>query len=144
MAIMRMIALFPTDGIADGDRAEFNRAVDYEYDRVRDFLVLHYRATTRDDSPFWNDMRTMAVPDSLTGKIELFRRAGRVERYSSGLFLEPSWVAVYLGQGIVPERWDQRADAVEPRQLAAAMNALRGRIREAVATMPEHREALPR
>jgi tryptophan 7-halogenase len=143
MAIMRLIALFPAGGIAESDRAEFNRAVDYEYDRVRDFLVLHYHATTRDDSDFWNDMRTMTVPDSLTDKIELFRRAGRIERYSHGLFLEPSWIAVYLGQGIVPGRWDQRADAVEPRQLAEAMAALKRQIRDAVAAMPGHRQALP-
>jgi len=143
MAIMRLIALFPVGGIADCDRAEFNRAVDYEYDRVRDFLVLHYHATARDDSPFWNDMRTMVVPDSLTAKIELFRRAGRIERYSHGLFLEPSWVAVYLGQGIVPERWDQRADAIEPGQLAGAMQGLSAQIATAVAAMPLHGAALP-
>jgi tryptophan halogenase len=143
-AIMQMIALFPVDHIADGDRAEFNRLVDYEYDRVRDFLVLHYHATMREDSDFWNDMRTMTVPDSLIDKIELFRRAGRIERYSHGLFLEPSWVAVYVGQGIVPERWDQRADAVDPHQLAAAMTSLRQQIREAVGAMPHHRQALAR
>ena len=142
-AIMKMIELFPIGRIVDADRAEFNRSLDYEYDRVRDFLVLHYHATNRDDSDFWNDMRTMTVPDSLVDKIELFRRAGRIERYSYGLFLEPSWLAVYLGQGIVPDRWDQRADAVEANDLADAMARLRTQIRDVVAAMPDHSRALP-
>jgi len=140
---MKMIDLFPIGHIADADRVEFNRSLDYEYDRVRDFLVLHYHATNRDDSDFWNDMRTMTVPDSLVDKIELFRRAGRIERYSYGLFLEPSWLAVYLGQGIVPHRWDQRADAVEVNDLVEAVTRLRRHIHDAVKAMPDHRQTLP-
>ena len=138
-AVEQLIALFPAGGaIAQADRDEFNRMVDVEYDRIRDFLILHYHATKRDDSDFWNDMRTMTVPDSLAGKMELFRETGRVARYTQGLFLEPSWIAVYLGQGIVPEHWDQRADAVEAGQLAVAMDRLRGQVADAVRAMPGH------
>ena len=67
-AIMELIALFPLDGIADADRRAFNEAVDYEYDRIRDFLILHYHATMRDDSPFWDHVRTMTVPLLVAGK----------------------------------------------------------------------------
>jgi tryptophan halogenase len=118
--------------------------VDLEYDRIRDFLILHYHATTRHDSSFWNHVRTMAVPDSLQDKIELFRRAGRITRYSQGLFFEPSWIAVYLGQGIVPEGWDQRADQADEDELAGAMARLRARIAGEVRTMPDHREFIAR
>ena len=110
MAVMRLIELFPERQIDPADRAAFNATVDYEYDRVRDFLILHYHATTRDDSDFWNHVRTMALPDSLAGKLELWREVGRIEKYGEGLFLEPSWVAVYLGQGMVPRRYDPRAE----------------------------------
>jgi tryptophan halogenase len=137
-AITQLIELFPTGRIAEADRAEFNRMVDLEYDRIRDFLILHYHATTRDDSSFWNHVRTMAVPDSLHEKIELWRRAGRVARYTQGLFLEPSWIAVYLGQGIVPHGWDQRADAIDAAGLTGAMDRLRARVADSVRAMPEH------
>ncbi|RYY47803.1 MAG: tryptophan 7-halogenase [Sphingomonadales bacterium] len=144
-AVEQLIALFPAGGqIADADRDEFNRMVDVEYDRIRDFLILHYHATQRDDSDFWNDMRTMTVPDSLAEKIELFRETGRVARYTQGLFLEPSWIAVYLGQGIVPERWDQRADAAETRLLAPALDRLRAQLADAVRAMPSHDAYLAR
>jgi tryptophan halogenase len=137
-AIQQLVALFPIGPIDARDRDTFNRLIDLEYDRIRDFLILHYHATERDDSSFWNHVRTMAVPDSLLEKIELFRRAGRVARYSEGLFLEPSWIAVYLGQGIVPEAWDQRADAADPTSLAQGMDRLRAQIAEQVAAMPAH------
>lgn len=143
-AIQQLIALFPTGPIRDADRAEFNRMVDIEYDRIRDFLILHYNATTRSDSAFWNDMRTMAVPDSLADKIELWRRAGRVAHYTHGLFLEPSWVAVYLGQGIVPDGWDQRADAAPAAAVADTLASLRGHIAGLVTRMPDHGAALAR
>jgi tryptophan halogenase len=138
VAITQLVELFPYGRIDPRDRDEFNRLVDLEYDRIRDFLILHYHATSRDDSDFWNHVRTMEVPDSLHEKIVLWRREGRVGRYSQGLFLEPSWVSVYIGQGIVPETWDQRADAPDSVGLGQAMDQLRGQIRQAVAGMPDH------
>jgi tryptophan halogenase len=142
-AITQLLELFPVGGvIEEGDRAEFNRMVDLEYDRIRDFLILHYHATTRDDSPFWDHVRTMEVPDSLQEKMDLFRRSGRIARYSQGLFLEPSWLAVYVGQGIVPESWDQRADALDADGLGKAMAALHDDIARAAAAMPDHRAYL--
>jgi tryptophan halogenase len=143
-AIQQLIALFPTGPIREADRDEFNRMVDIEYDRIRDFLILHYNATTRSDSAFWNDMRTMTPPDSLADKIELWRRAGRVAHYTHGLFLEPSWVAVYLGQGIVPDGWDQRADAAPTASVADTLASLTAHIAGLVTRMPDHGAALTR
>jgi tryptophan 7-halogenase len=143
-AITQLIELFPTGPIREEDRAEFNRMVDLEYDRIRDFLILHYHATTRDDSSFWNHVRTMEVPDSLKEKIELFRTSGRISKYTQGLFLEPSWLAVYVGQGIVPHQWDQRADLPDANNLARAMDKLRGQIASAVQAMPDHAEFIAR
>ena len=143
MAITNLIELFPTgEGVEPGDRTEFNRLVDMEYDRIRDFLILHYHATERDDSEFWNHVRTMTVPDSLSRKMELWRETGRIERYSEGLFFDASWVAVYLGQRVVPNRIDPRTSLAEPEGLRRAMAALQHAIRQGVADMPGHRAYL--
>ncbi|MGA1799977.1 tryptophan halogenase family protein [Sphingomonas sp. 4RDLI-65] len=148
MAITQLIELFPqragSAGIAATDRAEFNRMVDMEYDRIRDFLILHYHATTRDDSDFWDHVRTMDVPDTLAEKMELFRRAGRVTHYSEGLFLEPSWLAVYLGQGIIPSGWDQRADGPALEGLDRAIARLRDQVAATAGAMPDHATFLAR
>ncbi|MFL9840670.1 tryptophan halogenase family protein [Sphingomonas sp. ST-64] len=142
MAVMRLVELFPERTIDPADRDAFNATVDYEYDRVRDFLILHYHATTRGDSDFWNHVRTMAVPDSLAAKLELWRETGRVEKYGEGLFLEPSWVAVYLGQGQVPLRHDPRADNPAAPALTRALDELAGDIARRVAAMRDHEAAL--
>ena len=141
-AIAQLIDLFPIGRATDADRAEFNHVVDIEYDRIRDFLILHYHATIRDDSPFWDHVRTYGVPDSLAGKIELWREAGRVSKYSDGLFFEPSWIAVYVGQGLIPDHWDSRADAFDAAQLATAMDRLRRQVAQAVDGMPVHADYL--
>jgi tryptophan halogenase len=143
MAITYLIELFPDAGAIDPrDRDEFNRLVDMEYDRVRDFLILHYHATTRDDSEFWNHVRTMTVPDSLADKLELWRKAARIEKYSDGLFYDASWIAVYVGQGMLPERHDTRAALGDPRNLARATERLRDEVAREVAIMPNHRAYL--
>lgn len=143
MAITYLIELFPEDGKIDPrDRDEFNRLVDMEYDRVRDFLILHYNATTRDDSDFWNHVRTMTVPESLGDKLELWRKSGRIEKYSDGLFYDASWIAVYVGQGVLPERHDARASLAEPEQMARAAERFHKVIADEVADMPGHREYL--
>jgi tryptophan halogenase len=144
MAITYLIELFPAAGapIDPRDRAEFNRLVDMEYDRVRDFLILHYHATTRDDSEFWNHVRTMQVPDSLADKLQLWRNASRIEKYSDGLFYDASWIAVYVGQGMLPERHDPRTALADPNMLARATQRLREAVAQEVAAMPDHRAYL--
>lgn len=137
-AITALIELFPDSTDCAIERDEFNRLIDLEYDRIRDFLILHYHATTRTDTAFWNYVRTMAVPDSLAEKIELFRRAGRVVKYREGVFLDASWIAVYVGQGIEPEGYDPRADLPDATTLTRGMQALHGEIAATVAQVPEH------
>jgi tryptophan 7-halogenase len=139
LGIERLLDLFPTADWDPLDATEFNRLMDLEYERVRDFIILHYCATQRDDTPFWNHVRTMALPDSLQAKMDLWRARGVVVKYRQGMFLEPSWLAVYLGQNVVPVATDPRATAAEKD--AAAM------LREIAATataMPSHDDVLPR
>ena len=137
-AITALLEYFPERRISPLDRAEFNRTIDLEYDRVRDFLILHYHATKRDDSEFWNYVRTMTIPDSLAEKIELFRRRGRVVKYREGAFLDGSWIAVYLGQGVIPAGHDMRADLPDSESLLAGMEKVRLEIRAAAEAMPDH------
>jgi len=137
-AITALVELFPDGAVSPVLRDEFNRLIDLEYDRIRDFLILHYHATERTDSEFWNYTRTMSIPDSLAEKMELFRRRGRVVKYREGVFLDASWIAVYLGQRVIPQGHDLRADAPPAEALLRAMDALRGEIRTRVEAMPDH------
>jgi tryptophan halogenase len=138
-AITGLVELFPEPDISPVDRNEFNRLIDMEYDRIRDFLILHYHATRRSESEFWDYVRTMQVPDTLHEKIELFRRRGRIVKYREGVFLDASWVAVYIGQGVVPEGHDMRADLPALGVLTDGMDALRSEIRSKAERMPDHR-----
>jgi tryptophan halogenase len=138
IAITYLLDLWPVGRIDPRDAAEYNRLVDLEYERVRDFLVLHYHATERDDSPLWDYCRTMPIPDSLAYKLELFRERGLVVKYNKGLFLEPSWLAVFVGQRVVPRRADPRVDnrpLAASRERLAELEAL---VRRAAESMPDH------
>ncbi|HXG80314.1 MAG TPA: tryptophan halogenase family protein [Sphingomicrobium sp.] len=143
-AISALVELLPEREITPSDRDEFNRIVDLEYDRVRDFLILHYHATERTDTDFWNYVRTMEIPDSLAEKLELFRRRGRVVKYREGVFLEASWIAVYLGQRVVPEGHDMRADVPSADALARGMEQLRLEVLTAAEAMPDHLSMIAR
>ena len=120
----------------------YNRWIEMEYDRVRDFLILHYHATERTDAPIWNYCRTMEIPDSLKHKMELFRHRARVVTYKDGLFLEPSWLAVYFGQRVMPDGHDPLADAMERPELSRRLQAVRDQVQAAVASMPRHEDFL--
>jgi tryptophan halogenase len=144
MAITNLIERFPARDISPVDRDSFNAAVDWEYDRIRDFLILHYHATTRDDSMFWRHMRTMPIPQTLTDRLALWRRTACVSAYEGGLFQEPSWLAVLLGQGIVPVGWDPRADIPDLAALARAIGTLGSNIRSEAEALPDHATYLRR
>ncbi|MGB3722404.1 MAG: tryptophan halogenase family protein [Pacificimonas sp.] len=140
--ISRLLSLFPDRGMSAVDRDEYNRLMDTEFAQIRDFLILHYHATARDDSAFWNHVRTMSVPDSLNRKIELFREGGRFFRYDGDLFTVTSWVAVFLGQGIVPKRYDPIVAAMPPDRVRESLASMRAAMKKAVETMPSHDDYL--
>ena len=145
LAIGKLVELFPTDGVLDpADAAEFNRAMALEYDRVRDFLVLHYCATERDDTPFWRHMRTMDLPPSLTEKIAEFRNRGIVAQYREGMFLPASWLAVYYGQRIVPDRINPLIAEAPVAETQARVAAVAAACARAAAAMPTHDAYLAR
>jgi tryptophan halogenase len=142
LGIGRLLDLFPAQEWDPADADEFNRLMAIEYERVRDFIILHYHATERDDSEFWNYCRTMTVPDSVAWKMELFRERGVVVNYRDGMFLEPSWLAVYLGQRVRPRHPDPLGDKVSDAEVIAMMEAMRGRYTQAAEAMPTHETIL--
>ncbi|MFL6857241.1 MAG: tryptophan halogenase family protein [Allosphingosinicella sp.] len=142
--IAKLLALFPDRRFNPVERDEYNRQMRDVFKDVRDFVILHYKATRRDDSDFWNYCRTMDVPDSLAGKLELWRAKGRLFREGRELFGTPSWVAVLLGQGIVPEDHEPAADAIDPAMAAEAMDKMRESYRRMAEHMPTHGEFVAR
>jgi len=136
--VSRLATLFPGDGFNEVDIEEFNRQSDFEFERIRDFLILHYKATERTDSEFWNYCRTMPVPDTLTHKMELFRAHGRVFRENAELFSEISWVEVFLGQHITPRGYHPLVDALPEQKIVDFLDNVRTTIKRCVEVMPTH------
>ena len=115
--IARLLALFPSAGFNQAEIDEFNNQTDFEFAAIRDFIVLHYYATARDDSEFWRQRREIKLPDSLAQKIALFRSGGRISRFNQELFDMPSWLQVMWGQGLRPAGHHPFADRLSAREL---------------------------
>ncbi|KAF1710391.1 tryptophan halogenase [Pseudoxanthomonas kalamensis DSM 18571] len=139
-AIARLVSFFPGRDFSQVDIDEFNRQSQVEFERIRDFIILHYHATRRSDSAFWNYCRTMPIPDTLRDKIELFRSNGRICQDPSDLFSEISWFQVMFGQGIHPLRYhalvDAKSDELVLRMLADVKRVMHG----VVDLMPSHED----
>jgi tryptophan halogenase len=133
--VQKLLALFPGRGISPVERDEFNRAMIASYEPVRDFIILHYHATQR-TGPFWDHVRTMDLPDTLKHKFQLFREHGRVFRYNNELFDIPSWVAVMLGQDIIPTAADPLVDAMPDAEVLRAIAELRAGYERTALTLP--------
>ena len=137
-AIMQVLKQLSARPVDDRLRREFNHAVDLEYQRVRDFLILHYHANIREGEALWDYTRAMDMPDSLKHSMELFRQRGYVQPYKDGLFSPPSWISVFNGQGITPQGHDRMAGAAPLDLVAEKLADLRERVAQAVAAMPDH------
>jgi tryptophan halogenase len=137
-AIARLVTFFPHAGFDGADIDEYNAQTRTEYERIRDFIILHYKATTRNDSPFWNYCRTMNVPDTLQRKIDLFASNGRIFRDSHDLFAEASWLQVMVGQRITPRGHHPFAQLAEVGECRAMAADIADVIRQCVDVMPGH------
>jgi tryptophan 7-halogenase len=137
--ISKLLAYFPDRDFDPLGIAEFNRVAETEVERIRDFIILHYKLTTRDDSPLWRYCAAMDVPDTLALKIENFRRYGRLVAREMDLFAPDSWLAVQIGQLNFPERTDPLADfrGIDGREW---LGKLRAAMATEAARLPTHEQ----
>jgi len=132
----KLIELFPDRACNPSLAAEYNRQMRAQYERVRDFIILHYCMTQRDDSEFWRYCRNMDIPDSLKHQVDTFRASGRVVLFDPDGFSEPSWLSLYIGLGVIPERYDPFVDLIPLNQLRTHFARIRQSVAQAVGTMP--------
>lgn len=140
--IDKLMSLLSLDGITEMQAKTFNRLTEKEYIRIRDFLILHYNATSRTDSDFWNHVRTMEVPETLSQKVELFKANGQIFREEDELFTETSWAAVMMGQGIPMNGHNPMADSLDLARTRKEIDEMEQSIRFLVQHMPGHGEYL--
>lgn len=138
MGISRFISLFPDKTLAPVVRKEYNAQMGLLFDQVRDFIILHYCATERDDTPFWAYCKNMSLPDSLVQKIDLFKEAGRIFRYEDELFSKDSWTAVFFGQGVFPKTVDPIISSLPIAEVDRSLASMRNAMQKAVMSMPTH------
>ena len=137
-AITQLVPLLPDKTIDPRLRDEFNQLMDVQYERIRDFLILHYKLNTRDDAEIWRYCAAMDVPETLSRKIELFRHCAVIEQYKDGLFTPTSWLSVFIGQGLIPENYSPVADAIPQEKLISQLDGFRMEIRDRVDEMLPH------
>jgi len=140
--IARFLQMLPAGQPDPAMVAEFNRQAEFEWTRIRDFLILHYWANGRHGEPFWDRCRATDLPDTLARKIEQFRAAAHIHREHEELFTEPGWFQVLVGQGVLPEGWNPIADVVPEARLVEMLAAIKRRNADLVAQMPPHAEFL--
>jgi tryptophan halogenase len=141
-AATRLIQQFPFGPITPAQRARFNRMADAEIDGVRDFVILHYKLTERNDSPFWRRMRTMAIPDTLAERIALFAERAEAWQAADELYRVDSWAQVMLGQRLTPQNWHRMGAIMSEGRLRQTLEDLRTRIVVAVEKMSTHQQFL--
>ena len=142
--IAKLLALFPDKQMNAIEIDEYNRLMGSTFDQIRDFLVLHYKATERDDSELWNYCRNMKIPASLQHKLGLFSGRGRIFRYEDELFSVTSWVAVLLGQGIWPAKYDEIVNSMSQSELAEVMQRMQAQIAATADKIPLQQEFIGR
>ncbi len=139
-AIMKLTELLPSSLDWSVERDEFNRQMADEYEKIRDFLVLHYHVTEREDSEFWRYVKNMRIPSSLEERIGLMRETGVIDTYKHGLFLESSWAYVYFNQGGKSEAHLHRTRYLSDQDLISNLQQFRNEIaRQANNTEPQSR-----
>ena len=141
-SIARFLAMLPGREPAPAMVAEFNRQSHFEWSRIRDFLILHYRANGREGEPFWDRCRDMDLPDTLSAKIEQFRNSGFIHREHEELFTQDGWLQVFVGQGVIPGAHHPLADAMPMGEVVAMLARIDGRIGTLIEAMPDHAQFL--
>ena len=135
--IERLLQLFPDRTIDPALAADYNRITTLEYERVRDFLLLHYWGARRDE-PLWQAVRQIDLPEKLAHKVRMFTQRGRMVRYEWDAFQDPSWLSMFAGLDLLPDRWDPIADYFSLDQVGDALGTVRQQIDEGLKSSESH------
>jgi tryptophan 7-halogenase len=138
--IQRLIDFFPDRRFSEVDRIEFNRQARFEYERIRDFIVLHYHLNQRSDSAYWKECANMAIPDTLRHKMDMYRSHGRVVRVDNELFSEVGWIQVFEGQNMPIDGYHPLADTQSEADIADYLASVHEVIAKCVDVMPSHND----
>jgi tryptophan halogenase len=137
-AISKLIEFFPHKGFDPVDVAEFNRQNRFHYERIRDFIILHYHLNQREDSAFWRDCAQMSIPETLQHKLNLYKASGRLLRVDNELFTEVGWLQVMEGQNLQAKDWQALANQQDEEETAAYLKGVASVIASCVSAMPTH------
>jgi len=136
--ISKLIALMPDTSFNTIEAETYNKLTHMQYEQIRDFLILHYKATDRTDSDFWSYVKNMDIPDSLQTKLDLFKSKGRIFRHQDELFGEDNWAALLIGQKVFPKSWDPMVDTLNTDHLEQHLKGMQQLIRKTADQMPTH------
>ena len=138
--IIRLLQMFPLDGIRKPDVEEFNTQMREEFLFIRDFIVLHYHVTEREDTKFWRHCKTMPIPESLQHRIDLFKQTGKVFQKTGDVFAENSWTQVMLGQGLMPEQYHSIVNMMSDDELRSFLENIKHNVDRLVEQLPSHQQ----
>ena len=141
-AIALLLQRFPDRNFDAADIEDYNRGMRRRFEEVRDFLILHYKATQRSDTDFWEECANMSIPESLQRRIEMFGKSGHVIFHPAELFIESNWLAIYLGQHILPETCDPRVHCAGDDFIRQRLPQMQATVAAAADDMPSHASAI--
>jgi tryptophan halogenase len=136
--IQRLVDFFPDRGFTPVDVAEFNRQSRFEFERIRDFIILHYHLNQRTDSEYWTACANSSIPDTLQHKMDMYRAHGRVVRTDNELFSEVAWIQVFEGQNMPLDGYHPLVDVLSEAEIHEYLESVRGVIAKCVGVMPDH------
>jgi tryptophan halogenase len=143
-AVSQLIDFFPDQGFSDSDVAEYNRASRFHFERIRDFIILHYHLNQRDDSNFWKNCAQMSIPETLQSKMDLYRSRGRIVRVDNELFSEVGWLQVMQGQNLQTQGYNPLVDLQDEDETVQYLEGVRSVIAKCVDVMPGHMDYVTR
>ena len=141
--ITRLIKHLPNEGICQAEIAEYNRQSQFEFEKIRDFIILHYHLNQK-TAPLWQRSRALKLPDSLSQKIELFKNTGKLFRTQDELFSEVAWHQVLMGQGVIPKSFHPLANGISDAQLNEFLNNLKQIINSGLSKLSTHEQFIKR
>lgn len=141
--IIQLIKYFPSNGINALEVTEYNDYMLTDYNEIKDFIVLHYHQTKREDSPFWRFCKNMQIPDSLNTRMKMFKQTGRLVQRKSEIFVD-SWLQVMIGQGLIPDQHHPMADELTEQDLKNFLKQIEQDIVSKTSNLPTHTEYLNR
>lgn len=142
IGLATLVQNFPDKHFSEALQRNYNRILKEQYENIRDFIVLHYCLTQREDTSFWKAVKNETkIPDNLQAQLDEWKYLWPNDSKGSGRMFGPfNHASILAGMNYLPEYFPASLEFLNDPIAQKHFERVESRGKQLAQTLPDQAE----